>query len=181
MTEQITVDGVPAAHGTHTQQADRPHAGAALDTHKSGSTGASPLLVLSRSVLDTLDYDPATVLDTVERAYLALGSGVSDNPRKLMSQPPEKHSVAYSMLGRDGARRTVGFKTSYKHDPDHDRNAQKYYTTLLLFDDATGLPIALMDGALVGALRTPAVSALIASSAPKAGQIRARSATPISG
>jgi ornithine cyclodeaminase len=165
MTEQMTVDAVPAEHGSDTQGADGPQTGATLDACKSGSSAASPLLVLSRRVLDTLDYDPAMVLDTVEAAYVALGSGVSDNPRKLMSQPPEKHSVAYSMLGRDGARRTVGFKTSYKHDPDHDRNAQKYYTTLLLFDDATGVPIALMDGALVGALRTPAVSALLAREA----------------
>ena len=165
MTEQVTVDATPAVRGVDMQRADVAYTAAALDPRKSGSTAASPLLVLSRSVLDTLDYDPAMVLDTIERAYVALGNGVSDNPRKLMSQPPEKHSVAYSMLGRDGARRTVGFKTSYKHDPDHDRNAQKYYTTLLLFDDATGLPIALMDGALVGALRTPAVSALIAREA----------------
>ncbi|TKC89714.1 ornithine cyclodeaminase family protein [Trinickia terrae] len=125
----------------------------------------SRLLVLGKRVFDEIDYDPAMVLDAVERAYLALGNGESDNPRKLMSQPPEKHSVAYSMLGRDGGRRTVGFKTSYKHDPTHDRGLQKYYTTLLLFDDVTGLPVALMDGSLVGALRTPAVSALIARAA----------------
>jgi ornithine cyclodeaminase len=69
------------------------------------------------------------------------------------------------MLGLDGARATLGFKTSYKHDPAHEREQQKYYTTLLLFDDATGLPVALMDASGIGALRTPAVSALIAREA----------------
>lgn len=133
------------------------------------ATQPSRLQVLSKRVIDQLDYDPAMVLAAVERAYLGLGSGESDNPRKLMTQSPSKHSVAYSMLGRDGGRRTVGFKTSYKHDPDHSRERQKYYTTLLLFDDETGLPVALMDGSLVGSLRTPAVSALIARAcAPRA-------------
>lgn len=132
----------------------------------------SRLRVIPKRVIDQLDYDPSMVLQAVERAYLGLGSGESDNPRKLMSQPPSKHSVAYSMLGRDGGRRTVGFKTSYKHDPAHSREQQKYYTTLLLFDDETGLPVALMDGSLVGALRTPAVSALIARAcAPRARSV----------
>jgi ornithine cyclodeaminase/alanine dehydrogenase-like protein (mu-crystallin family) len=129
----------------------------------------SRILVLGKQLLDEIDYHPADVLASVERSYLALGNGQSDNPRKLMSQPPEKHSVAYSMLGRDGGRQTVGFKTSYKYDPEHNRALQKYYTTLLLFDDTTGMPVALMDGSLVGSLRTPAVSALIArAAAPQA-------------
>ncbi|MEK6346295.1 MAG: ornithine cyclodeaminase family protein [Burkholderia sp.] len=129
----------------------------------------SNLLVLGKQAVDALEYDPAMVLDAVEQAYLGLGTGQSDNPRKLMSQPADRHSVAYSMLGRDGGRGTVGFKTSYKHDPAHSREDQKYYTTLLLFDDRTGLPVAMMDGSLVGSLRTPAVSALIArAAAPRA-------------
>jgi ornithine cyclodeaminase len=127
------------------------------------------ILVLGKQLLNDIDYRPADVLASVEGSYLALANGVSDNPRKLMSQPPEKHSVAYSMLGRDGGRQTVGFKTSYKYDPQHNRDLQKYYTTLLLFDDTTGTPVALMDGSLVGSLRTPAVSALIArAAAPQA-------------
>ncbi|HEX7932683.1 MAG TPA: ornithine cyclodeaminase family protein [Paraburkholderia sp.] len=129
----------------------------------------SRILVLGKQLLNEIDYHPADVLASVERSYLALGNGQSDNPRKLMSQPPEKHSVAYSMLGRDGGQQTVGFKTSYKYDPEHNRDLQKYYTTLLLFDDTTGMPVALMDGSLVGSLRTPAVSALIArAAAPQA-------------
>jgi len=39
---------------------------------------------------------------------------------------------------------------------------ERYYTTLLLHDDRQGAPIALMDGSLVGSLRTPAATALIA-------------------
>jgi ornithine cyclodeaminase len=150
-----TLDAANAA------EAAQPHG----DARPRLSTQPSRLRVLGKRVIDALDYDTSMVLDAVERAYLALGSGQSDNPRKLMTQPPDRHSVAYSMLGRDAGQRTIGFKTSYKHDPGHSRERQKYYTTLLLFDDDTGLPVAMMDGGLVGALRTPAVSALIAREA----------------
>jgi ornithine cyclodeaminase len=140
-----------------------------LHERDQGANCPCPLLVLGKHVIEQIAYDHAAVLAVVEHAYVALGIGASDNPRKLMSRSSDAGSVAYSMLGRDGARATVGFKTSYKHDPEHDRGRQKYYTTLLLFDDSTGLPLALMDASAIGALRTPAVSALIArEAAPRA-------------
>ncbi|RDI66805.1 ornithine cyclodeaminase [Nocardia pseudobrasiliensis] len=97
----------------------------------------------------------------VEDAYLALAGGESDNPRKLSVAHPDGWSVAYAMLGRDGRRRVVAMKTSYKFDPSHDRSTKRYYTTITLYDDATGMPIAMMDCARVGAVRTPAASALL--------------------
>jgi ornithine cyclodeaminase/alanine dehydrogenase-like protein (mu-crystallin family) len=112
--------------------------------------------------LARIEITPAEVLQVVEEAYRALAAGVSANPRKLTVSPADGHSVAYAMLGRDGARQVVAVKTSYKHDPDHDRDTQHYYTSLQLYDDRTGLPIALMDCGRIGSLRTPAVSALLA-------------------
>ncbi len=120
------------------------------------------LLVLSRTDLAALEISPADVVPVVEDAYRARAAGVSANPRKLTAKPADEHSVAYAMLGRDGARDVVGFKTSYKFDPDHDRSTQRYYTSLTLYDDTTGAPVALMDCARIGSLRTPAVSALLA-------------------
>ncbi|MBO0855095.1 MAG: ornithine cyclodeaminase family protein [Nocardia sp.] len=104
---------------------------------------------------------PHDVVRAVEDAYRALAEGDSDNPRKLSVAHPDGWSVAYAMLGRDGRRRVVAMKTSYKFDPNHDRSTKKYYTTITLYDDATGNPIALMDCSRVGALRTPAVSGLL--------------------
>jgi ornithine cyclodeaminase/alanine dehydrogenase-like protein (mu-crystallin family) len=126
-------------------------------THDSGG-----LRVLSKQDLAAVDYSLAEVLRSVEGAYRAFAAGLSANPRKLSTKPADERSVAYAMLGRDGERDTVAIKTSYKFDADHDKATQKYYTSLLLYDDSTGLPIALMDCSLVGALRTPAASALIA-------------------
>jgi ornithine cyclodeaminase/alanine dehydrogenase-like protein (mu-crystallin family) len=120
------------------------------------------LRILSTRDLAMIDISPAEVVDIVERAYLALAAGTSANPRKLKTSPQDGSSVSYSMLGRDGARDLVGFKTSYKHRPAAHRDEQSYYTSLQLYDDRSGRPVALLDCARVGAMRTPAVSALIA-------------------
>jgi ornithine cyclodeaminase len=120
------------------------------------------LRILSTRDLAVIDISPDEVVDIVERAYLALAAGTSANPRKLKTSPIDGRSVSYSMLGRDGARDLVGFKTSYKHQPIADRDQQSYYTSLQLYDDRTGRPVALLDCARVGAMRTPAASALLA-------------------
>ncbi|GGK48777.1 ornithine cyclodeaminase family protein [Nocardia camponoti] len=126
------------------------------------SRDRSPALrVLSRSDLADVPISPADVVRAVEEAYLAFASGESDSPRKLSVADPGGNSVSYAMLGRDGRRRVVAMKTSYKFDPSHDRSTKRYYTTITLYDDTTGAPIALMDCSRVGALRTPAVSALL--------------------
>lgn len=120
------------------------------------------LRVLSTSDLAGLDITLADVVDTVEQAYRTLAAGWSDNPRKLTVKPADGHSVSYAMLGRDGARDVVAIKTSYKHGLSETRDMQHYYTTLTIYDDVTGLPVAMMDCSRVGSLRTPAVSALLA-------------------
>ncbi|WP_250849211.1 ornithine cyclodeaminase family protein [Streptomyces malaysiensis] len=126
-------------------------------------TGADQdLQVLSTSDLAGIDISLSDVVATVEGAYRALAAGESDNPRKLTVKPSDGHSVAYAMLGRDGNREVVAVKTSYKHGLHQRRQEQHYYTTLTLYDDITGLPVAMMDCARIGALRTPAVSALLA-------------------
>lgn len=120
------------------------------------------LRVLSTGDLAGLDITLADVVDTVEQAYRTLAAGQSDNPRKLTVKPADGHSVSYAMLGRDGVRNVVAVKTSYKHGLHESRENQHYYTTLTIYDDVTGLPVAMMDCSRIGSLRTPAVSALLA-------------------
>ncbi|MFI9344876.1 ornithine cyclodeaminase family protein [Streptomyces sp. NPDC052773] len=127
-------------------------------THVSDTT----LRILSTSDVAGIEISLADVVAVVEQAYGTLAAGRSDNPRKLTVKPEDGHSVAYAMLGRDGERGVVAVKTSYKYGLHEDRDKQHYYTTLTLYDDATGLPVAMMDCGRVGALRTPAVSALLA-------------------
>ncbi|KAA6212530.1 ornithine cyclodeaminase family protein [Streptomyces albofaciens JCM 4342] len=132
------------------------------DRTRSISADDRTLTLLSTSDLAGLRIDCADVVSTVEDAYRTLAAGRSDNPRKLTVKPADGHSVAYAMLGRDGSRDVVAVKTSYKHGLDRGRDEQHYYTTLTLYDDTTGLPVAMLDCGRVGALRTPAVSALLA-------------------
>ncbi|MFB8129537.1 ornithine cyclodeaminase family protein [Streptomyces mirabilis] len=120
------------------------------------------LRILSTGDLAGIDIPLADVVETVEGAYRTLHAGQSDNPRKLTVKPADGHSVAYAMLGRDGSRDVVAIKTSYKHGLDKGRDEQHYYTSLTVYDDVTGLPLAMMDCSRIGSLRTPAVSALLA-------------------
>ena len=120
------------------------------------------LRMLSRTDLAGLDVSLSDVIATVEGAYRTLHAGQSDNPRKLSVKPEDGHSISYAMLGHDGSRNVVAVKTSYKHGLDKNREEQHYYTTLAIYDDVSGLPVAMMDCARIGSLRTPAVSALLA-------------------
>ncbi|MDX3092310.1 MULTISPECIES: ornithine cyclodeaminase family protein [Streptomyces] len=138
------------------------------DNRPDTSAHATTLRILGTSDVAGLDISLAEVVDVVERAYRTLADGKSANPRKLTVKPDDGHSVSYAMLGRDGVREVVAIKTSYKHGLDRGRDEQRYYTTLTLYDDVTGLPVAMMDCGRIGSLRTPAVSALLAreSAAP---------------
>jgi ornithine cyclodeaminase len=140
-----------------------------------GRNDGSLLRILTTEDVQQVDISLRDVLQVVEEAYTTLAAGASQNPRKLTVKAPDDSSVAYAMLGRDGTRNVVAIKTSYKRDPEHDRTSQRYYTSLLLYDDATGLPIALMDCGRVGSLRTPAVSALLARECARPGSRRALS------
>lgn len=125
------------------------------------------LRVLTRSDLAQVDIGPAEVIEAVRGGYLALADGASKCPTKLMMPvSEERDSVSYSMLGYDASLQHLGFKTSYRQGTD---NPEKYYTTISLYDDSTGLPYALMDCERVGASRTPATSALIAEACAPAG------------
>ncbi|MGY2292736.1 hypothetical protein ACW9H6_25710 [Pseudomonas sp. SDO528_S397] len=123
------------------------------------------LWVLPQAALDDLPVSYTQVLEVVEQAYKALRNGDSQNPLKTIVEPLDKRSISYSMVGRDGASNTVGFKVVYEHDPERRRDAYRFHSFIFLCDDLTGQPIALMDVAKLGPLRTSATSALFARAA----------------
>ena len=125
------------------------------------------LHILSRDDLSDIELPPADVIQLVEDAYLCHANGDSRCPTKLMMPLPneQRDSVSYAMLGYDGALQQLGFKTSYRQGND---SAEKYYTTISLYDDTTGLPFVFMDCHRVGGLRTPATTAIIAKHCAKA-------------
>ncbi|MFK4826132.1 ornithine cyclodeaminase [Paenochrobactrum sp. BZR 588] len=119
------------------------------------------LHILSRQDLADIELAPADVIQLVENAYVYYAQDKSRCPTKLMMPLPDikRDSVSYSMIGYDGVLQQLGFKTSYRQGND---NADKYYTTISLYDDTTGMPFALMDCHRVGGSRTPATTAIIA-------------------
>lgn len=102
------------------------------------------LRLLTRSDLADIELEPSCVIQAVEDGYMALQEGKSDCPTKMMIGLPveSRDSIAFSMLGFDGHRDLVGYKTSYRHGND---NPGKYYTTISLYDDEHGTPYVLMD------------------------------------
>ncbi|MFD8495762.1 ornithine cyclodeaminase [Amycolatopsis sp. NPDC059657] len=119
------------------------------------------LHILTRGDLHNLELTPHEAITMVEDGYLAFAAGKSRNPAKLMVPipDPERDAVTYSMLGYDGSLEQAAFKTSYRQG---STSAEKYYTTITLYDDTTGTPFALLDCHRVGATRTPASTALLA-------------------
>ncbi|MEU0539529.1 ornithine cyclodeaminase [Nocardia sp. NPDC005978] len=124
--------------------------------------------ILTRTDLADVELTPAEAIALVEEGYRAFAHGVSACPVKLMMPVPaaERDAVAYSMLGYDGWLDQVGFKTSYRQGSE---SAEKYYTTISLYDDTTGRPFALMDCQRIGATRTPATTAIIAKLCARPG------------
>lgn len=123
------------------------------------------LWVLSQPDLEDLGVSHEQVLRVVERAFTTLRSGDSQNPLKTIVQPSDQRSIAYSMVGRDSASETVGFKVVYEFDPQRSRDAYRFHSFIFLCDETTGEPIGLMDVVNLGPLRTSATSALLARAA----------------
>ncbi|QZI70543.1 hypothetical protein K5F93_30145 [Pseudomonas protegens] len=123
------------------------------------------LWLLAQADLEDLGVRHEDVLKVVEQAYVALRNGDSQNPLKTIVEPADQHSISYSMVGRDGASQTLGFKVVYEHDPQRQRDAYRFHSFIFLCDDRSGQPIALMDVAQLGPMRTSATSALMARAA----------------
>ena len=135
-------------------------------------------LVTSDSPRDSVIFALEAITSTFDvalslrRGNLAFAAGDSDNPRKLSVANPDGWSVAYAMLGRDGRRRVVAMKTSYKFDPGHDRSTKRYYTTITLYDDTTGAPLVIYlanGGNLLG--QVPSTNTTTAQTAYQPDQI----------
>jgi ornithine cyclodeaminase/alanine dehydrogenase-like protein (mu-crystallin family) len=120
------------------------------------------LLLLNQDALSKLSIPLHKVLDVVRKAFLSLSDPDSANPLKVILEPVDKHSIAYSMAGRDAASKSIGFKMVYEYDSDRSRNRYQFYSFIFIVDDETGKPLALMDVQHLGPLRTSATSSLIA-------------------
>lgn len=139
---------------------------AAVSMGDSSQPIGTSIRVLGADDIAGIELSPDVILHAVRTVFQDLGNVGTSCPRKIKMDTPS--SVSYSMVARHGTSETVGFKTSFTHWLDDGGVAHrgKYYATMLtLYDDVTGAPLAMMDCGRIGALRTAAVTALLAQEA----------------
>lgn len=127
---------------------------------------STPLPIFTAADLRGMGIPCEELIDETLRALADVARPENQCPTKLRVDGPD--TVSYAMLARNSRLRTVAFKSSFTkwHTQEHTGD-KEYATSLLLFDEATGAPIALMDGGRVGALRTAATAVGLAAKAAR--------------
>ncbi len=98
-------------------------------------------------------------VQAVEKAFSDLASGKANMPQRTPIFVPDHHGVALFMPAHIQSLGALGAKvvTVYKDNvPKH--NLPTVLGTIILLDEATGFPLAIMDGGYLTAMRTGAVS-----------------------
>ena len=113
------------------------------------------MLVLSRAdVRRLLDLDQ--LLDALERGFVELSAGRASVPPRIAAET-ERGLLAAMPGYADGILET---KLVSVFAGNHEIGLPTHQATIALFDDATGKPLALMDGTEITAVRTGAASAV---------------------
>ena len=98
-------------------------------------------------------------MEAVEKAFADLATGNAAMPQQTPIAVPDQHGIALFMPAHIKSLGALGAKvvTVYK-DNVARHNLPTVLGTIILLDEATGFPIALMDGGYLTAMRTGAVS-----------------------
>ena len=130
------------------------------------------MLILSESDLRAVLTMP-DVIDAVEQGFRALGRGEANVPERLRLDVPAHNGVLLEMPAYaefDGAA-ALGTKIVTVFEQNDRRGLGIVQSVYVLFDSETGVPISLMDGKFITAIRTAATSAVatrhMSTSGPK--------------
>ncbi len=98
-------------------------------------------------------------MDAVEKAFADLEAGGVIMPQRTPIAVPDYQGVALFMPAYIKRMSALGAKvvTVYKNNVSQ-HNLPAVLGTIILLDDATGFPVAIMDGGFITAMRTGAVS-----------------------
>ena len=115
-------------------------------------------LLLSRSDIEGF-LTMATCMGAVEKAFADLASGGAIMPQRTPIGLPDKGGVALFMPAHIKSLGALGAKvvTVYGQNPAKF-NLPAVLGTIILLDENTGFPIAIMEGGFLTAMRTGAVS-----------------------
>ena len=119
------------------------------------------LLYLSRQDVEQVALDMHTIIDLVEVAFKDKGAGHVEMPPRIAIHPWTE-SFLYAMPAYVPTNHAAGVKWVSGY-PENYKHGLPYIMGLILInDDATGLPLAVMDCTWITAYRTGAATALAA-------------------
>ncbi len=127
-----------------------------------GSHTSTEMLVLTGSDLEKL-LDMRSVIDAVER-------GLVEHARGTVTMPPrhtfsiEEGESAFVMSAYLAGMRSLAAKVISDFPRNRERGVPSISGVVILLDSESGVPLCLMDGGYVTAMRTGAASALAARS-----------------
>jgi ornithine cyclodeaminase/alanine dehydrogenase-like protein (mu-crystallin family) len=113
------------------------------------------LLILGRADVERL-LDPAALLDALEDAFRAVSEGRASVPPRIASMAPAGF-VGVMPAWLPG---TLEVKLVAVFAGNHEHGLPSHQALIALFDEATGTPLAVLDGTHVTAVRTAAGSAV---------------------
>lgn len=127
------------------------------------------MLILTKRDVDRL-AEPAEILETIESAFRAHGSGDVRMPPKLCLDLPEFHGDLWAMPAFVGGAAGLKWVSSHPHNPVRHK-LPTVMAVMIYSDPETGKPLAIIDGTTITKLRTAAAT-VVASKylAPKGAE-----------
>ena len=120
------------------------------------------LLYLSKAEVEAVGVTMAEIVESLAVTFRAKGEGRTEMPPKPGIHPGGGDSFIHAMPAYIPDLKSAGIKWVAAF-PDNPKKGLPYITGLLIFNDvATGLPLAVMDGVWMTAMRTGAATALSA-------------------
>jgi len=115
-------------------------------------------LLLSRKDIESF-FTMKMCMDAVEKAFAGLAQGKASMPQRTPIALPEHAGLALFMPAHIKELGALGAKiVTVYHNNVQKHRLPAVLGTILLLDEQTGFPIAVMDGGFITAMRTGAVS-----------------------
>ena len=119
------------------------------------------MLFLSRSDLNSLGISPVEVMDCLEALILAQRSGeVWAAPKSVVVTPDKRYMMSTLSAANDPSLMSV--KSLVLNQANTEKGLPAINSLITLLDSVTGVPMAIMDGNWVTAIRTACASAVAA-------------------
>jgi len=117
------------------------------------------MLILSRADVEAV-LDLEALIEALARAMADLSAGVASVPARIAALVPEHEGLLLAMPAYLPSAKALGTKLVAVFPGNAALGLETHQAVIAVFDPATGVPLALMDGAYITAMRTAAGSAL---------------------